>query len=884
MALLQNKVISFGANKNASGTEIYNVIKDAINQKIAESEFFPISQNFLFKSDNWNKLLPYRLMILKASESKVKNPLNTGSPSDNTEYSILGNGLISGQLTQPIFVLPIAPQNLSIDTIFANQTTVLSDGILIENNGAPLRMITIAGTTGVLPFRQLGAESYSSGILGELAGNTLRSAQAVGRQVQNVRSQLQAVGGVGATNTPELENTGYAQFHKLKDFLDLWADISKRPENRDLRLALDIAKDNTTYLITPKRFTMQRSADSPLEYRYTMQLEAWKRIKISGGAKDSLDKSLSQGIFENIGKIQGIIQALQGVRKILQQVANIGNAIRADFARLVNVVRELILIGKDLAGIAKTIVDLPGDLVLAAKGPILSAVADVEGAWKSVEKSFNQFPKNFINTLLGETNQGSPDTQGNQTTSALLSTNDQSGSTGTNVAADRPGPAAGSVNKPVSSTPLLDKILSDSNFGGPLLDAIPLDLLNIPSNLQNKIADEIARVRNYNRQDFVKMKSFAEQFSRDCAVSFGLGDTTTDTTLRYYSVNYPSVTRRPSRKEMDLLKAIRDLVRILDEFTAFEVAGDNSINESFNFIGSLASSAGLNVRESAGKIAVPVLYGKTLEEIARYYLDDSGRAIEIALLNGLAPPFIDEDGVYQSLLSNGNGNNISIEDGSALYIGQKIILSSEVVVPFSRTIVNVKRLNNNNYLITVDGDDNLSILELGDEAKIQYFAKGTVNSNNTIFIPSNDAPNNIPSRLRPLPYYFQDIDQLSNFTGVDIALGSDNDVVLSKTGKVVLVGGMANLQQALRLKFITEKGSLLRHPSYGSGLQPGTAVTDITANEVKDQAISTIISDARFGEVQFISVDLQGPILRLSGGVTVNANNSVLPFSFRIST
>ncbi len=885
----QNKTIALGADKNAAGQDIYKAIKSDIKQKIAETEFFPISQSFVYKADNWNKLLPYRLLLLKASENKVSNPLNKGGQADKTEYSILSSIYASPATgsVQPIFTLPIAPQNLSIDMPFANQTTVLSDGILIENNGAPIRMITIAGTTGVAPFRALGAESYSSSIGGELVGNTIRSAKAIGRSASNIKSSLQSLGGIGGdTNSPELSNTGYAQFHKLKDFLDLWANLSKRPENKNLRLALDLGKDDTTYLITPKRFTMQRSADSPMEYRYSLQLEAWKRIKINGGKKDSLDKALSQGIFENIGKVQKIFQALQGIRKILQQVANLANAIRADFARIVNMVRELILIAKDVAGIAKSIVDLPTDLIMAAKGPILSAVADVEAAWKNVAKSFSQFPKNFVNSLLGEVSQGTPDIQGNQTASALLSTKDQSGAGNTGglqVASGRPGPGAGSINKIASSTPLLDKILSNPSFGGPLLDTVPLDLLNVPSNLQNKIQDEIDRVRSYTRQDFVIMKSFVEKFSRDCAVYFGVGDTTTDTAMKYYSVVYPASTRRPSRKEMDLLNGLRQLVRVLDEFSSFEVAGDNSINESFNFIGNIAASAGIDVQESPGKIAVPVIYQKSLEEMADYYLGSSERATEIALLNGLASPFIDEDGTYKSLLSNALKNSFSINDGSSLYIGQKLILSSNIVVPFSRYIVDIKRLNNTHYLITVDGEDNLDSLRLEDEAKIQYFMRGTVSSRDTIYIPSNDIPSNIPKRLRPLPYYFKDVDRLASFTGVDIALGSNNDVIMTKNGGVVLAGGLANLQQALKLKFITPKGALKRHPSYGSGVQPGTSVADITAADIKDQAISSIISDYRFGEVQFISVSLQGPILRLTGAVTVNANSAVLPFGFRIS-
>jgi len=568
-----------------------------------------------------------------------------------------------------------------------------------------------------------------------------------------------------------------------------------------------------------------------------------------------------------------------------------GNAIRADFAKLVNMVREVILIAKDIAGIAKSIIDLPGDLIRAIKGPIMAAIEEVKGAWAEVAASIHNFPIDMRKLGLEATNAGiSADglatvaDAGSVRSAGLTSTGTAgatAGTDGTNAA--RPGAGAGSTAPKVNASPLIDTILNDPVIGGPLLAVTNLDQLTLPINLQIKIQEEVNRVRNYTRQNFTEMKEFAQSFSRDSAVAFGLGDATTDATLGYYSAVYPSGNRKPTRKEFDLLNALRSFVRVLDDLTVFEVKGDNAINESFNFIGKLAPGANIAFNISKSKRAVPVIYEKTIEEMAQFYLGDSNRATEIVILNGLAAPFIDETGTDATLLSNATGNSLNISDGSALYIGQKIILSSTVVVPFSRAILDIRKLSPSHYLISVDGAADLSRLKLTNSAKITYFQRGTVNSNNTIFIPSNLDISQVPDRMRPLPYYFQDVDGLAKFTGVDIALGSNNDIVMSKNGDLALAGGLANLQQALKIKFITPRGSLIRHQGFGCGITPGTSQADTSAGEVKDQAEATISADSRFSEIQFLQIAINGPVLSINGSVGVNSSNAVLPFSLAVS-
>ncbi len=317
-------------------------------------------------------------------------------------------------------------------------------------------------------------------------------------------------------------------------------------------------------------------------------------------------------------------------------------------------------------------------------------------------------------------------------------------------------------------------------------------------------------------------------------------------------------------------------------FNILDILETSNVKSKVLNANSIISNPNIELNTSKSKKAVPVIYDKTIAEMAQIYLGDAERATELVLLNGLVPPFIDENGTIATFLSNATGTSFNIADGSALYIGQKIILSSTTVVPFSRAILDVKKLSSGHYMVTVDGASTLNTLKLANSAKMTWFKRGTVNSNNTIFIPSNLDLGEVPKRMRPLPYYFKDTDGLSRYSGVDIALGSNSDIIMDTNGRVGLVGGLANLEQALRLKFITAKGTLNRHPGYGCGIVPGTSVADTSASDIRDQAEATVSSDRRFGEIQFIQVSIAGPIVNIRGAVSVNATDSVLPFSMSI--
>ena len=858
------------AQANLSGNDIIQTFKG--NPKVTfddTKEFFPLSTFKSSSSTLWNAILPYRFLMLTADN-------NSTDPS-STVYNILSGNALGFSSVNAIYTLPISPQNISIQMPFASQTTVLSDGILVENNGIPLRQIVISGTTGVLPFRKANPPAY----LGT-GSNTARAAQNLASSVTNIGSSL------SANTPPEFFQTGYEQFHQLSEFLQVYALLVKNPANNNVRLAFDMAKDNITYICTPKLFTLNRTADSPLEYKYTIQLEAWKRVKISGYSPETADTSFTNGVFSNLNKLQAALKTIQQVRDAVNAGLAVLGAVRADVQTLANNIRETILIAKDVAGVAKTAIDMPGQLLTDFAGPILGAVDNVVNSWQGVIATANNFKNNnkqAVNAIIGLSKQIKADASApsslyaTQQSSSALSGLTNAG----NPSPSNPGSTGGATSPTSNPASLVTSVLKNPSQYSPFLDAIKLDSLVIAKNVQDKIDAEIERVRAYTRQDFANQKEYAKEFARDLAVYCGLGDSTTDAVNGYVGVTYPASNRKPSRDELDLLFSLQQYITVLNDLSRFEISQDNSINNAFSFIGQLTQGTGINIDQTQGKIAVSVPYGATMQDIAQQYTGNADNAASIILLNGLKPPYIDETGTIQFFLSNGNTNSFNIANGNDLWIGQKVLLSSSTNPQFSRLITNVQMISNNNWLVTVDGDSNLGNLTTVQKAQIQYFARGTVSSRNSIFIPATQAPSNLPDRLKPLPYYFKDVDNLAAFTGVDIALGSNNDIIMDKHGNLALVGGIANLQQALKLKFLTPKGSLRRHPNYGFPVTPGTPTSEISFKDLHTDIQQLIGADPRFGEIQGFQLNLAGPVLMVSGGVTVNANGKVLPFALNTS-
>jgi len=834
-----------------------------------KNDFFPIT-TFNKTPRRWNLILPYSLMVVRANIDRNNNIKS---------YEVVKNN--AGKLMA--YVLPIGPHNLSINMPFAMRTTVLADGILVESNGIPLKQVVINGTTGVLPYRELNEASYDATDIGSI----FTTVQAARNLVATFKSFAQNQTNNFQQSDQFFDNTGYEQFHKLSEFLQYYAFLAKQPENKDLRLALDLAKDNITYLVTPKNFSLIKVADAPLEYRYTIFLEAWKRIKVEGNQNQKFQEELAANPFQNKNLMQNVLDTLVNVSRVIAASSDVITAVRGDINRVFGVVKSCLIIAKQSLGLVNSLLDLPSAIIKDAVSSLISPLHDTVQEFKTVEDKIQNYQRTY-DTLFSSINDEF--SKLNQTNLTSETANLQTNAGNVEIKAgglsndNSPPPSGGATEVPNTGPGSITAyaVANPDKFPD-FFNQITLDKLSLPDNVQLRIQQEKDRVSLLTRQDFEDYRNYINQVSRDMATYFGLGSPVYDRTMGSVGVPTPRIKKQPGRFELDILFGFRKLAQVLDQFAAQDVYQRDTILDSFNFVGRLAASANIEFNTSPGKTAVPVIYGITIDQLAFQYLGDEKRAAEIITLNRLEPPFIDEDGMFQKINNNGLNNSIVVSSIEDLYINQKIILSSSTVPQFSRRILDIKTLSVTSYLITVDGNPDLNRLRTIDNAQIQYFKPNTVSSRDLIYIPSAIPPSDVPQRLKPIPRFTPDDDKLIEISKIDLALSTNNDIILDKSGNAVLSAGMANLVQALKLKIITPIGSLIKHPSYGFAVPIGVNTSDITADLIKERMFDTIVSDNRFTSANNLHVSIQGPVATINGSVNVRGLDGILPFSINLT-
>jgi hypothetical protein len=255
----------------------------------------------------WNQSFPYQLLIVEAQEGGT--------------YRTTGRS----------FTLPIAPESLSVSTPFAINTSVTLGGIVEEHNATPIKTIQASGTTGVLPLRgvsdqlqlnQLGV--LSTAIFAGTITNATRIGNAavnmVGDFNQNLNSNIKknlVDNKSFDNNTPDEigKTSGYYQFKLLEQFLENYAEIKKSSPNK-FRLAFCMWKDKHVYLVTPQAFNLERRSGMPLEYQYTLQFKAWRRITLESAAQPNPNAGFRPVAYSPNGMAR-VLNAIRDARQLL---------------------------------------------------------------------------------------------------------------------------------------------------------------------------------------------------------------------------------------------------------------------------------------------------------------------------------------------------------------------------------------------------------------------------------------------------------------------------------------------------------------------------------------------------------------------------------------
>lgn len=773
------------------------------------------SDDFWFSAEldatRWNKRYPYQLMVVDAD--------NNYAPDVNW-----------------IFTLPIPPESMSISMPFAISTQVTLGGIVEEHNGAPLRTITFSGTTGSVPNRPSAATPTNplsflgTGILDQITPiftGTINALAAFPSTVSPVATNL--IGQTTSTPTPDDfgRGTGYYQFGLLKQFMEAYVNLKKRKEGRSKRLVVAIWKDQETYVVTPRSFEMTKTASDPNAAHYTLQFLAWKRVQLNAPGVSSIDPTDTPNFFGTL------LDIIQKARSVIVNGHVLIDAFVGDVnTRVYEPLRQISLLAKDATGTGLALADMPKTLLTDVIGTAVSAFSNLTDSVTAVKQA--------INTSLT--------------------------SQGTNVSVAPP-----STNQAItSSADPINGTFQDVNNSYDTFNKIQLNTLQLNANNRKQINAEIDRVRKLTRKDYELMRNNLQAAMEDFADAIGTGDVIYNESTGRASVAAQKIA---SPEDFDMLFAMNDAISQINQLTLAGPAVSSKVT-SIDYVAGLANASGIAFTVPTAKYAVPFPYGATLEQTSLRYLGDANRWMEIAALNGLRTPYIDEEGFESPLLTNGVGNVVVVADVTNLYVRQGITLHSDNAISIFCRITAIAKAGGQCY-VTVDTDT--SAFKISAHASLHAYLPDTVNSTMQLFIPSSaTVSQEVVTKSIP---GVGDFTTILDTGGIDLLITPAGDAAITPDGDWRLAIGLNNLIQRAKIAFSTPRGSLPQHQDFGLGLTAGASLADIDPQQLLTVTQDLFRSDPDYTGVYAAKITQIGPVANISLSIGVTGQDVLLPIS-----
>jgi hypothetical protein len=413
------------------------------------------------------------------------------------------------------------------------------------------------------------------------------------------------------------------------------------------------------------------------------------------------------------------------------------------------------------------------------------------------------------------------------------------------------------------------------------------------------VDNAIARVSIFNKNDFLRIRNNISAARDTMADQVGLSDATYNAAVGRSSVPQQTTAQI---EDMARMQYLQNAIFSCDFILANIASLSTSFVDPFALARVNANNPDFNIDAYKSGKLVRLNYGEDLTLLAARYLGDSNKWIDIAIANGLKPPYIDEVGQALPLVTNGSSNEINIgavdvhgnPNIDKVYINQVVLLQSLTQnFPEQRTITNIRQIPiSGELVIGLSGAHDMNLYKVSDNAYLRVFAPNTINSRFFILIPSMQP---LPdARPEEVPYFLAAVSESEKRAKVDLTLGDNGELLLNSTGDVQLSYGLANALQAIKLKMVTQAGTLMRHPEFGLVNVVGTPTQNVSL--IKASLIKSIDEqirlDPRFERLE--NLDVQYTVnytgsksasafivrmqVRLAGSST-----TVIPISFTVT-
>lgn len=400
-----------------------------------------------------------------------------------------------------------------------------------------------------------------------------------------------------------------------------------------------------------------------------------------------------------------------------------------------------------------------------------------------------------------------------------------------------------------------------------IFDNTMINSINLTFEEQQIVTNKVNDTNLFTRGDFLAIRQEFED-ERDA-----LADRTNTTDVDYNRVfNRSPQTARVDIKSKDVnnMFELQESIKAVNFILANAFTLDTSAVDPFALARANANNPEIDIETYNSGILVKLNYQEDLQALAARTLGDPDKWIDIAITNGLKPPYIDEIGEKISLISNASGNQINISstdisnelNTDKLSIGQVILLQSDVeTFPEQRGILNITEIPISGELILeLDGEPDLDRYKLSENAHIRIFKQNTVNSSFFILIPSTEELDD--ESTGDVPWFLASSSVVERRQKVDLNIDDNGNINFDSTGDLQLSYGLENSVQAVKLKLSVEEGELRRHPEYG--LVPLAGQTNKDVGLVKevliDSITSNIAADERFSRVERLDVRYTNPV------------------------
>lgn len=269
-----------------------------------------------------------------------------------------------------LFPLIIPPESYSMEEPFTLEATpTQGGGLYVEENGIVQRMIKLEGNTGFKPryfprgFTAIGAVSTEK--------------QSYSRFLpMSVVAEL----------------SGQKHFQYLQDAVfRTYADLKRDPSTaEDTFLLFHNPRDDEHWLVTPQKFSLTRSADKPVLYRYSIEL-----LVVDKAEALNKDFSEEKGIFDTIkDKItmvkSGLDLAAGALNDLTALEAELSSLVK-DFAVIIDGVTTIVDAASNFVNGLTALIEAPYSLLSSVNG-LIDAAGEAVQQFEDLGTSIRQVP------------------------------------------------------------------------------------------------------------------------------------------------------------------------------------------------------------------------------------------------------------------------------------------------------------------------------------------------------------------------------------------------------------------------------------------------------------------------------------------------------------